>query len=153
MSDEQPVVAAPDAVEPTPAPAKGEWKSKIAQSRQRRKTLVKTWQENVSFRKNKVFTAVNEGDAPDRIAVPVDWSRTKNKTSQLFFQVPEVKVKARRTGLEGASSIYGAALNFELDHEMKVIHTMDEVLGDVINAAGIGVAMVGYDGQFEDVMV
>lgn len=155
VTDAQVLPNADDTPAPAPAPKpKGRWKKKVEQCRRKRETLNKTWVINTAYRKNKVYTAstVSE-DATDRVAVPVDWARTKNKASQLFFQVPEVKLRARHPSFEGAAALAGAALNFELDKEMKVHIAMDEVLQDVINAAGIGVAMVGFDGSFEDVQV
>jgi hypothetical protein len=136
----------------TKAPS-GQWRKKVAASRRKREALVKTWKENVNFRKNKVFPSTDVDEAGDRIAVPVDWARTKAKTAQLFFQVPTIKCRARHPEFQPAAGIYSAALNFELEHEMKAYHMMDEVLGDVINASGIGVAMIGFEAEFEKVQV
>ncbi len=140
-----------------PKAPNGQWKKKIDASRRKRDTFNKVWQENVSFRKNKVYPVSNDTttqlDTQDRIAVPVDSTRTKNKTAQLFFQVPKVNLRPRRPEFEGSAAVAGSALNFELEHEMRVHTLMDECLGDVINASGIMAAMVGFDAQTEQVMV
>jgi len=129
--------------------SKGRWHTKIAACRKKREKLNKTWQVNVDFRKNKVYAATDE--TQDRIAVPVDWARTKNKIAQLFFQVPAIKAKARRPEFVGAAALYAAAVTFELEHEIRAHHLMDECLSDAVNAAGMGIALIGYDASFEEV--
>jgi hypothetical protein len=49
--------------------------------------------------------------------------------------------------------VVGAALNWKLTHEVKAYKAMDEVLADAINAAGFGVAMIGYDEVSQTVKV
>jgi hypothetical protein len=88
----------------TPAAPKGKWRTKITACRKKREKLNKTWQVNVDYRKNKVYSTTD--DTQDRIAVPVDWARTKNKIAQLFFQVPAIKAKARRPEFVGAAALY-----------------------------------------------
>jgi len=147
----EPVAAAPVAVPAAPAPYKhpvGKWKRRIAACDTLRDSKLAIWKENVNYRKGKPLAKTPSNDT---VVVPVDWSRTKNKQAQLFYQVPEVKLRARQPQYAGAAPIFGAALNFELTHQLRIEHLMDEVLGDVINAAGIGIAVIGYEGTFEDV--
>lgn len=130
-------------------PEQSEWRQKITASRKQRDVVLTTWKRNVAARKNKVDAAADK----DAVSVPVDWSRTKNKQAQLFFQVPKIRTKARKPQMAQAGSVYTAALNYELEHEAKAYVMMDECLADVINASGIAVAMVGFDGVFEPVEV
>jgi hypothetical protein len=126
--------------------SKRDWKGPIAACRQQRKELLDTWQDNVAYRRGKPFKTT---PPQDTVNVPQDWSRTKNKISQVFYQVPEVKLKARRPEFASAAVVFAAALNFQLSHKVKAYHMMNEVLGDVINAAGIGICKVGYEATFE----
>jgi hypothetical protein len=130
------------------APEKPLWRQKIDASRRIRKTLAETWKRNVDYRVGKPFKQEPEVDT---VNVPIDWARTKNKQAQLFFQVPAIKMRARQPEFMASASTYASALNFELEHEVKAYHMMDEVLADVINASGLGVAMVGYDATTEPV--
>lgn len=143
-----PVAPAQDAPVTPAKPSAARWRKRIAACDRLRETMLADWQENVNHRKARPFSKVPEHDT---VAVPVDWSRTKNKVAQLFYQVPEVKLRARRPEYAAAAPTFAAALNFELTHNLRLEHVMDEVLGDVINAAGVGVAMVGYEGTFETV--
>lgn len=124
------------------------WKGRIEASRAVKKDILRTWQDNVAYRKGKPFrTAPND----ETVTVPEDWSRTKNKQAQLFYQIPEVKLKARRPEFMGATAVFAAALNFELTQKIHPEHMMNECLADVINASGIAICEVGYDASFEDV--
>jgi hypothetical protein len=147
----------PDYIADTPAkdvtPAAAEqptWKQEIDACRRHRETLLRVWKENVSYRRNK---PLETRPTVDTVTIPVDWSRTKSKQAQLFFQVPEIKMRARRPDVAAAAPIYAAAINNKLEHEAKTHVMMDEVLADVINASGFGVAQVGFEGVFEEVAV
>lgn len=126
------------------------WRGRVEASRSVKKDLLRTWQDNVAYRKGKPFR-VGSQTTDETVNVPEDWSRTKNKQSQLFYQIPEVKLKARRPEYIGATSVFAAALNFELTQRVHPEHMMNECLGDVINASGIAICEVGYEASFEDV--
>lgn len=80
----------------------------------------------------------------DEVTLPEDWSRTKQKTAQLMFQVPRVVAMPRNPVSEGAAPIFSAAINHTLK-EVSAAHMVDECLADVINACGICVSVVGYE--------
>jgi hypothetical protein len=103
------------------------------------------WQRNVEYRQNKVLDA--EPDR-DEVLVPIDWSRTRNKIAQLFFQVPKISLFPRAPQWRPVTPLVSAVVNHQLAEEMHVEHTVEEVLGDVINAAGIGVAYLSYEAEF-----
>lgn len=124
------------------------WKEKISQSKKWRDRALKQWKTNVEYRRGKPFEVVPEADT---INVPVDWSRTKNKQAQLFFQVPDVSLRGRNPQTKAAAPVAQAALNFQLQEEIHAEKVMDECMADVINAAGFAVAMVGYDVTTEPV--
>ncbi len=112
-----------------------------------RETLTKDWKTNVNYRVNQPLEATPQSD---QVVVPVDWSRTKNKQAQLFFQVPKLNLKARDPKWTPNAPLFGAALNFELEHKIRAYKMMDECLADVINASGVAACLTGYEGQFAD---
>lgn len=104
------------------------------------------WQRNVDARKNKVLDTEPESDM---VTVPADWSRTKNKIAQLFFQVPKVTLFPRAPQWRPMTPLTSAVLNFQL---AKVIHAeepVEEALGDAINAAGVGIIYISYEAEFK----
>jgi hypothetical protein len=124
-------------------------------ARKQRKTLVdEPWRTNVNFRVQKPFGgATDEGAAQDRVAVPEDWARTRQKTAQLSFQVPKILASAKRPEFESAAPIVTAAINDKLQNECRASYVIDECLADVINAAGLMVAVVGIDIRSREVEV
>src|SRR5690349_10439144 len=104
------------------------------------------WQRNVEYRQNKILDA--EPDR-DEVLVPVDWSRTRNKIAQLFFQVPKIVLFPRAPQWRPVTPLVSAVVNYQLAEEMHAEETVEEVLGDAINAAGIGIAYLSYEAEFE----
>jgi hypothetical protein len=142
---------------PEPASAKNqdaEQKKRWAEFRQRiettksyRKKLVRNWSTNIDFRRGKSFSS--QGD-DDSVAINLDWSYTKTKQAALFSQVPKVRVAHHPESLqmEGLHA-YERRLNDNLV-KAGIEAAMDEVMPDVINAAGIGVVLVSYEALTED---
>jgi hypothetical protein len=123
------------------------WWGRVNACRQVKQEKRPTLQDNVSYRRGKPFKGT---PSEDTVNIPADWSKTKNKQSQLFFQVPEVILKARRPEWAAATSVFAAALNFELTEKVHAEHVMNECLGDLINATGIMICMVSYEAEFEE---
>lgn len=128
----------------------GAWWGRINALRKLRNEKLKTWQDSVSYRRLKPFKST---PAEDTVNVPADWSRTKNKASQLFYQVPQLVLRPRRPEYAAATSVFAAALNFQLTEHVHAEHMMNECLADLINAAGVMIAYVSYTGTFEDVQL
>lgn len=135
---------------PEPAVAAEKWRAKIRASLKKRDTDLVVWKQNVKARLGK---SKFETSTTDTVSVPADWSRSKNKAAQLFFQVPAVQARPLHPAFTGSAPMAGAALNWKLKHEVKAHRVMDEVLSDAINAAGRGVSMVGYSEVLETVKV
>lgn len=146
MDDTKTQPEAQPAAEMRPA---SQWRDSIAASVRHRDELAKDWKENVSYRVMKMFTDVNT----DKVAVPEDWARTKQKVSQLSFQVPKIVATARQPQYQAAAPIFQAVLNHKLHHEVRAEVMLDECLADVVNAAGLMASMVGIDIVTEDVEV
>ncbi len=124
------------------------WWGRIDACRKVRTELFQTWRDNVSYRRLRPFAS---SPPEGTVSVPADWSRTKNKQSQLFFQIPELILRARRPEFGPATGVFASALNFELSEKIHAEHMMNECLGDVINASGVMICMIGYEASFEDV--
>jgi hypothetical protein len=150
VGDEQP--ADPTKLPQIPLSKKdlGRWKDRVSQSKKKVADHDQAWKDNVAQMAGKPLKAAPEQDT---VVVNKDWSRVKAKQAQLFYQVPRVNIRARQEAYKAAAPIYAAALNFELEHRIKAQVVMDEVLADVLNAAGIGISKIGYDGVFEQTMV
>jgi hypothetical protein len=125
------------------------WRGRIAESKRVRRESVADWKVNVEYRSGKPFASTSDDD---RVAVNLDWSLTKNKQAQLFSQKPELVLHAKADKVKAAVPVYSALLNRTLD-KARVAVAMDEVLPDVINAAGIGVVLCAYEARTETVMM
>lgn len=133
----------------TPEERYEKWRGWIAASRLRRQDLLADWQRNVDFRRGKPFESASDDD---RIAVNKDWSMTKTKQAQLFSQVPKVRLVEKNAEFAPAVPVFAKLLNDTLDAE-RVGVAMDEVLPDVINAAGIGAVVICYEATTEQIQV
>lgn len=142
----KPVSGASNANNEDPLSAKALWQKVEACRRVKKMDLLRTWQDSVSYRRAKPFKSI---PPEDTVNVPADWSRSLNKQSQLFYQLPEVLLKARRPEWAATTAVFASALNFELKERVHAEHMMNECLSDLINAAGIMICKVGYEGSFE----
>lgn len=125
-------------------------KQRIAPAVQLRDKRLPSWKDSVQSRIGKAFDVAADHD---RISVPADWSRTKNKTAQLFFQVPAIQARPLQPQYADAAPAAASSLNWILRHDVKAHVVMDETLADVINASGIAIALIGYDASTETTMV
>jgi hypothetical protein len=121
-----------------------EFRQRIDQTKRYRQKLAKNWSSNVDFRRGKLFTSQGDDDA---IAVNLDWSYTKTKQASLFSQVPKARVSYVA---ESAIPTPPWVTSFERDLNGKLVKggieaTMDEVMPDCINAAGIGIAFISNE--------
>lgn len=125
------------------------WRKRIEKAKRVRKDLVSDWSTNIDYRRGKPFASESD---EHRVAVNPDWALTKAKQAALFSQVPAVTVTSDFGTLKGAAPIFMKALNKRLT-KAKVDVAMDEVMPDVINAAGIGAVYVGYQALTVEKMV
>jgi hypothetical protein len=120
-----------------------DFKKRIDVCKQYRRKLVQNWVSNIDYRRGKPFASQTD---EDRIAVNLDWTLTKSKQASLFSQVPQVRVDhAPQTNQAGPwLHLFEQRLNDTLV-TAGIETAMDEVLPDVINAAGIGAVLVSYE--------
>jgi hypothetical protein len=122
------------------------WLARITAARKRRDDRVAEWQRNVERRSgytNRSTEHYNsfKASATSGIAVNKDWPITKAKIAQLFSQMPEVRLSPRWPEFQQATTSFGRELNDTLA-DVGVGSTIEEVLADVVNASGIGGAIV-----------
>lgn len=120
-----------------------EFRQRIQACKSHRKKLITNWTTNIDYRRGKPFTS--QGDE-DSIVVNLDWSYTKTKQAALFSQVPKVRISHSPESVTSGPWVakYERKLNDKLV-SAGIEAAMDEVLPDVINAAGFGVALVAYE--------
>ena len=129
------------------------FKHAVETTKQYRRKLVHSWQLSVDYRRGKPFASQSD---EDRVSVPLDWALTKQKESQLFSQVPAVRVN------HPPNTIADDALPWVHPFETRLNDTiitagiesaMNEIIPDCINAAGIGVAIVAREAITETVNI
>lgn len=119
-----------------------EFRQRIASNKSYKRKLIQNWSKNIDFRRGKVS---NSQEDDDSVAVNLDWSYTKTKQASLFSQVPKIRVAHHPESLTVPwINPYERKLN---DNMVKagIEAAMDEVMPDVINAAGIGVVLVSLE--------
>lgn len=126
-----------------------EFRTRIDTCKTYRRKLVANWTVNIDYRRGKPFASQTDEDT---VAVNIDWGMTKAKQAGLFSQVPEVRLDHSPHTLAPWVTTYQQRIN-DILKSAGIEATMDEVLPDVINAAGIGVAIVSYEAITEDASV
>lgn len=125
-----------------------EFRQRIEACKQYRRKLVANWVSNIDYRRGKPFASQSD---EDRVSVNLDWSLTKAKQAALFSQVPQVHVNHPPQTLEAGPWLHGFEQRLNDTLVTAGIETaMDEVLPDVINAAGIGAVICSYEALTED---
>ena len=140
----QPVPADPN--EPSKAKKKvwEEFKTRIEQWKSYKRKLTGNWTANIDQRRGKSFASQTD---EDRINVPVDWYMTKAKQASLFSQVPQGRINHPPDTLVPEMA-WVQNLEKRINDTLVqagIESAMDEVLPDVINAAGIGAVLVAYE--------
>lgn len=122
-------------------------KQGIQQCKQYRRKLVADWRTSIDYRRGKPFASQTD---EDRIVVNLDWPLTKAKQASLFSQVPQVRVNHPPQTLNAGPWVakFEQRLNDTLV-TAGIESAMDEVLPDVINAAGVGVVLVSHEAIIE----
>lgn len=110
-----------------------------------RRRLIPNWQASVDYRRGKPFPTQSD---QDRIAVPIDWSLTKEKESLLFSQVPAVRINHPPQTTSPDVMSWLPAFERKLNDTAVaagIEAAMGEVLPDCLNAAGFGAVLVARD--------
>jgi hypothetical protein len=121
-----------------------DFRARIEATKSYRRKLITNWSVSIDYRRGKPFSSQSD---EDQIAVPIDWTYTKAKHAALFSQVPQARLDHSPDTLPKSLPWVGGferALN-DKAREAGIESTMEEVIPDCINAAGIGVGMVAYE--------
>ncbi len=127
--------------------------SQIAASKRQRKIRMPVWERNVWQRLGMPDGMITGGvvglqDEVQNTLNP-DWSLTKTKTANLYSQVPSVQGTHENKQYAAAVAPFMKALNYELgEKRANVGVSMEEVLNDTVNAAGVGAHVVSYTARF-----
>ncbi len=132
-------------------------KSRIASAKRNRRQLYPEWKRNVELRIGKIAGTFTGGvNVEDEVQTEInpDWSLTKTKTANLYSQVPTVQGTHENKKYAAAVAPFMKQLNYELSEKRTNIGVpMEEILNDVVNAAGVGAMIVGYAARFEEVQL
>lgn len=130
-----------------------QFKKRIEACKIYKRKLISGWSLNVDYRRGKPFATQSD---EDRVAVNLDWALTKQKTAQLFSQVPAVRVNhpPQTVQPEAASWLHKFEQRINDTLLSAGIETaMDECLPDCINAAGMGIIIVAHESITDQVEV
>lgn len=123
-----------------------------AAKQNKRDNFIQTWQTNVQTRLGVAMGYVTDGvDTEDglRSELNPDWSLTKTKTANLYSQTPQVQVTFESKEFASAVYPFAKALNYEIgEKRCNTGAAIEEVMNDVVNAAGVGVIRVGWAARF-----
>lgn len=120
-----------------------EFRKRIDACKQYRRKLVANWVSNIDYRRGKPFASQTD---EDRVVVNLDWSLTKSKHAALFSQVPQIHINHHpQTQTQGPwLRAFEQRINDSLIMA-GIEAAMDEIMPDVINAAGIAAAVVSHE--------
>ena len=131
-----------------------DFKPRLESAKRNRRQFYTEWKRNVELRIGHIASIFTGGvDVEDDIQTEInpDWSLTKTKTANLYSQVPTVQITHENKQYAAAMPPFNKALNYELSEKRTNVGvSMEEVLNDVVNAAGIGAIHVGYAARFVD---
>lgn len=132
----------------------GAWRRRISASRKRREDLIAEWQNNVTRRRGQhrrttdAYDRINVSRAWDEVSINQDWPLTKAKIAQLYSQTPQIRLTPRRQDMAAAAPVFGRIVNDTI-RDANVGGAVEEVLADVVNAAGIGAVLVSCEKRTE----
>lgn len=125
---------------------------RIEASKKDKKQRLAEWRQNVELRMGRPSSPSTGGtdvDDSSQSEINPDWSLTKTKTANLFSQVPFVSITHENKQYAAAIPPFAKSLNYEIgEKRANVAVAMEEVLNDVVNAAGIGATHIGYAARF-----
>src|SRR3990167_2438019 len=142
-----------------PLPAEGQgsqqwWKDQIAWSTETKDAMLEGWRRNANAYRDKL-----KPPTPDGIRVNLEFEKTEQKKHQLFYRLPDFKLKASpramREGVTAGSpeadlkripAIFREALRFHIGPDGSNLKpTMDELIFDVLCPSGIAALKSGYE--------
>lgn len=142
------------AVKPIETKSKGKnakFRSSIDSCKNYKKKVNPNWIVNIDFRRGKPFASQSD---EDRIVVNLDWSLTKAKQAVLFSQVPQARVNHPPDSTDQGPWVHAFERKLNDVLISSGIETaFDECLPDCINAAGVGIVMVGHESLTQNVEV
>ena len=147
VSNQNQPILKPNEVDPEKKKLWDEFRTRIDLCKGYRRKLVTGWISNIDMRRGKPFASQSD---EDRVSVNLDWSLTKTKQASLFSQVPQARVNhPNLTALGPSIQSFENKVNTTLV-QAGIESGMDEVLPDIINAAGFGAVLIAYEALTED---
>ncbi len=135
------------------------FKSRVEASKRVRRNKIPEWRSNIDIRMGRPLNGGGEygdsglSDGPQSTINP-DWALTKTKTANLYSQVPQIQGTHDNKQYAAAVAPFVKSLNYEIGEKRSNVGVgMEEVLNDVVNAAGIGAIEVSYMARTENVPI
>lgn len=119
----------------------GPWSARLMAAREHAKQRVTEGRKHLKA----YLQRVSKSDA--EVVVPHDFFYTEQKVSQLWYQPPEVFLKAENPHAESAAPLFAAVLNQKVltDKGVKPQVVMDALVFDVVCPTGFGACKIGYE--------
>jgi hypothetical protein len=129
------------------------WRGRLTASKRRRDDNIGDWQINVDKRKgNASRNTASDNPSPRAVSASVsvnkDWPLTKAKIALLYSQTPEIRLSTDNPQASQAVSAFARSLNKTIG-TAQVGAAIEEVLADVINAAGVGGVLIACEKRTE----
>lgn len=123
--------------------------SGVTKCKRKRRDLVDAWAVSVDYLRGKPF---EQDSDDDRVYVNSDNVLAKRKTAQIASACPEARLSAKagphKAQVEPILGQFAQRLNDEIK-KANVGDALWETAKDVVNAAGIGVVLCGYESRTE----
>lgn len=135
---------------PLPGDGRGSleyWRTEIQSSQDRVKSFLSDWNTNIDFYRAKTLRIKPDHDT---VVVPRDFENVEQKSSQLFFQTPDIHLTAKqREGAPNVQIFQGVLNHYLSEDECDALSLMNEVLFDALCPAGLMVSKIGFE-TFEE---
>ena len=123
------------------------WKTRIQES----KDLLQWHRDKFYWRANVERVAGKGGDDPTlptgAALLPKDYAYSEQKKPLLFYQLPDVVLTPAHPDVKASTAqLFAAVLNEMVGpNDMNALPVVNEVLSDILVAAGVGCAKLGYE--------
>lgn len=119
------------------------WTGEVQSAVDRINRFRSDWNTNLDFYRAKTLRIKPDHDT---VVVPRDFENVEQKSSQLFFQVPDVHLTAKQKELATNIQTFQAVLNHYLsEDECDALALMNEVLFDALCPSGLMCSKIGYE--------
>ncbi len=130
---------------PWTATDRSQWNSRISASKDTVLQLTTQGRQNLRAYRNNIENSLKGGTGDDELRIPSAFWNTEQKRSQLFYQVPTIRLKPKTEAAKLVAPTFTQILQDYLGPEhINVAKPMATAVFDVICPMAYGVMKVGY---------